>query len=440
MRVLFTVALLAALPGALYQGTALAVPQGGTRMDAALAAEAAAAKAVGFFQRALARLKSYPDTTRPPGFVLGLREQPSAEIPPYDHEPKPTPQPMRVQFQPAVPGYHFQFPRDYFDHPKFQTEWWYYSGNLSARDGKKFGFELAFFRFGASHPMAGQPPWQIRNMYMAHLALSDLRGRRFLYHERLNRGGPGLAGASQAEQRVWNGNWQVEWRGDTEQLQAVSQDFSLHLTLVPLKPPVLNGHDGFSQKAPGRGNASYYFSLTRLATNGVVTIEGRQYTLSGTSWLDHEFYTSPETSPVTGWDWICLQLDDDTELMLYRVRLKNGEVSPDSSGTYTDSRGQAHHIDLREFSFEPGKEVWRSPTSGARYPSQWSIAVHSLRLRLNVTTPLKNQELASRNPFSPTYWEGAVRTEGEEAGKTLHGIGYLEMTGYAKPLSNAGGK
>lgn len=339
-------------------------------------------------------------------------------------------------FQFATPGYHFHFPRDYFNHPSYEVEWWYYSGNLTTHQGRCFGFELALFRLGVTPPANRKSPWQVDDLYVAHVALSDLDGRRFLYRERVNRGGPGIAGISEAEQRVWNGNWQVRWRGENQQLAAVTRSFSLQLLLRPAKALVLNGHHGFSQKAPGAGNASNYFSFTRLETTGNVILGDERYEVTGSSWMDHEFSTTPKASPVAGWDWFGIQLDNDTEIMLYRVRLKSGIFNPYSSGTWTDPKGNGHYLDVHDFLLTPG-QTWTSPRTRARYPIQWQIAIPSLRLQLKATTPLDDQELVGDNSASPTYWEGAIRLSGEEAGRPVKGVGYLEMTGYAKPLNSA---
>lgn len=376
--------------------------------------------------------------------------------------------PARFRF--ASPGYRFRFPRDFFNHPEYQTEWWYYSGNLAARNGHEFGFELAFFRFGVArheipnassagalnsdsgklntasgiqpsvrsqapqHRIRTPPPgiWQVNDIYMAHLALSDLTSRKFRYHERVNRAGPGLAGVNERKERIWNGNWSVQFHGSTRQLQAVAPDFSLRLFLNPEKPLVLNGYHGFSQKAPGAGNASEYFSLTRLRANGTVGLGSRSYPVTGTSWMDHEFSTSPPDSQLLGWDWLAIQLNNNTEIMLYRVRLKGGAISPDSSGTYIDANGTGHHLGIRDFALKP-VQTWTSSHSHARYPIEWRLAVPALRLQLRATTPLKDQELVSDTPFSPTYWEGAIRLRGVEARRPVAGVGYLEMTGYAMP-------
>lgn len=342
--------------------------------------------------------------------------------------------PALAQYRVAVPGYHFEFPRDYFNHPQFQTEWWYYTGNLRTPSGRSFGFELTFFRLGTSSHQRPDSLWNVQNIYMAHLTLSDLQDHRFLYHERLNRTGPGFADIDFGH--VWNGNWSVEWQGNDQQLRAIASDFELHLHMHPLKPPVINGKNGVSQKAPGRGNASYYISLPLLATSGSVTLEGHSYPVSGTAWMDHEFFTEPSFGSIAGWDWLCLQLDNNTEFMFYRLRLKEGGISPYSSGTYVASDGRSRFMDAHDFNLTPGV-TWRSPHTHARYPVAWRIEVPSLNLRLEVRTPLNNQELVSKSAFSPTYWEGAIRVKGTESGKTVEGVGYLEMTGYAAPLKTA---
>src|SRR5437660_6967978 len=184
----------------------------------------------------------------------------------------------------AVPGYRYEFPRDHFNHPEFQTEWWYYTGNLHTTEGRRFGFELTFFRQGVDRESPPVNVWDVREVWMAHLALSDIDGGRFLHTERFNRSGAGIAGADQAQARVWNGNWQVRWQPPSQQLQAVAEGFSFELSLRSEKPPVIHGANGVSQKAEGLGRASHYISLTRLATTGVMAIEGKQFTVEGQSW------------------------------------------------------------------------------------------------------------------------------------------------------------
>jgi predicted secreted hydrolase len=324
-----------------------------------------------------------------------------------------------VSWRLALPGYRYEFPRDNFNHPDFQTEWWYYTGNVHAADGRRFGFELTFFRQGVDR-REHQPPdvWDIRDIWLAHFAFSDLDGDHFFYTERLNRSGPGIAGASLAESRVWNGNWQVEWHGDRQRLRGVAPRFAIDLSLISKKPPVIHGVDGISRKAPAPGHASHYISLTRLVTSGTVSVEGRSFSVDGLSWMDHEFFTHQLEPEQAGWDWLSLQFDDGSELMLFRLRRKDGSPDPYSSGTYIDRQGHTTHLVRADFSLTPGK-LWK------RYPIEWVIHVPSLGIQVNVKTRLPQQELLSKTPGMPSYWEGAIEIAG-----TRTGVGYLEMTGY----------
>ncbi len=345
-------------------------------------------------------------------------------------------------WQIALPGYQYEFPRDYFNHPDYRTEWWYYTGNLKTADGHRYGFELTFFRQGIDlTPQAAQsqdPIWRPDQIYLAHLALSDLGAGHFFHTSRLNRAGPGLAGVSLGQRREWNGNWQVLWTdlsSGRQQLQAICDQFKLTLALTPAKPPVVNGKDGVSRKGPEPAQTSHYFSFTRIEAHGDIYKDGKRAALSGLAWMDHEFFTGPSRTDLAGWDWFAIQLENDEELMLYRLRLKSGGISPYSSGTFVDSSGTAHFLDASEFSLSPS-EKWRSSASGASYPANWTISVPSLDLRLSEWTDLKNQELFDENGLTPTYWEGAVSYAGAMQGKPLTGVGYLEMTGYAKDFAS----
>jgi predicted secreted hydrolase len=329
----------------------------------------------------------------------------------------------------ALPGYHYTFPRDHFEHPDFRTEWWYYTGNLRSADGKRFGFELVFFRQGQRRePVENRSAWRIDDVYLAHLALTDIDGKRFFAHERLNRAGPGVAGASFEKRRVWNGNWSVQWTQDQQTLEATAEEFRFHLQLDPIKPAVIHGAGGVSQKADGPGKASHYVSFPRLSVLGEVHLEGARHRVSGTAWMDHEWFTHQLEASQVGWDWFSIQLDDGRELMLFQLRTKTGSIDPYSSGTYLDTRGSARHLSASEFSLEPAR-YWVSPKTKARYPVSWRIRVPSLGLDLTCDALLDAQELVARDATAPSYWEGAVRYSG-----SARGVGYLEMTGYDKPV------
>ena len=340
----------------------------------------------------------------------------------------------------ALPGYRFEFPRDHFNHPDFQTEWWYYTGNLLASDGHRFGFELTFFRQGASRAPQSGSPWNLDELYLAHLALSDISGRRFYHLSRLNRTGPGFAGADESSGRVWNGNWQAQWLlpppkpfFTSQRLTAVSPDFSIGLDVRSAKPPVIHGRDGVSQKADGPGHASHYISFTRLDTAGSIDLHGKRYAVAGTSWMDHEFFTHQLQDSQTGWDWFSLQLDGGSELMLFRIRHKDGGADPHSAGTYIDPQGRALPLSHGDFALIPGR-VWVSAETKAPYPVAWTIHILPLHLELEATTPLDSQELAASDSAAPSYWEGAIDLRGSRDGKPARGVGYLEMTGYGRAV------
>ncbi len=329
----------------------------------------------------------------------------------------------------AQPGYTFQFPRDYFNHEDYQTEWWYYTGNVRAADGHRFGFELTFFRQGVSRAES-LDPWFVRDLWMAHIALSDIGGQRFYSEERLNRSGPGIAGVDAQTGLVWNGNWQTHISGQSEELHGVADKFRLTLNLKPVKAPVIQGQNGASQKAEGAGHASQYFSVTRLLTTGSIDLAGKTYQVDGTSWIDHEFFTGSMAKDETGWDWLSMQLDGGAELMLYRLRHKDGSIDPYSSGSYVDASGKSQFLSASDFAMTPAADNWTSPASKATYPVRWRISIPRLKMDLDVTTPLRNQELTGK--FGTTYWEGAIDVDGSRDQSPLRGVGYLEMVGYAQ--------
>lgn len=330
----------------------------------------------------------------------------------------------------ALPGYQFQFPRDSFNHEDYQTEWWYYTGNLRARDGHRFGFELTFFRQGVSRA-ANQDPWFVHDLWMAHLALSDIDAQRFHHQERLNRSGPGIAGVDAKTGLVWNGNWQTHIDEHEEDLRGIGEDFGLSLKLVPTKPPVVQGQNGVSQKAAGAGHASHYYSLPRLLATGSIRADGKDYQVEGSAWMDHEFFTGSMAKSESGWDWLSVQFEDGSELMLYRMRHRDGSIDSFSSGSFVDAHGKSRFLSSHDFVMTPEVEKWVSTETKAAYPIRWRISIPMLEIGFEITTPLKAQEMTGT--FGPSYWEGAIDATGTRAGTSLRGVGYLEMTGYAKP-------
>jgi len=323
-----------------------------------------------------------------------------------------------------------EFPVDHGPHLDYQTEWWYYTGNLVADEGQRFGYQLTFFRRALAPPALRterESAWGADQVYMAHLALTDVAGQSYRAFERLVRGAAGLAGAQAVPYHVWLEDWQVEELGPgVTRMQAAQDGLALNLLLTDRKGPILQGDRGYSLKGPQPGNASYYYSLTRLETSGTVHVGEASYPVSGLSWMDHEWSTSALAADQVGWDWFSIQMEDGSELMVFQLRQEGGSVDPFSSGTFIAADGSTRHLDRGAFEIRV-EDTWRSPHTGATYPARWTVAVPGVDLALEIEPLVADQELA----VSYAYWEGAVRVEGQRAGRAVHGHGYVELTGYA---------
>ncbi len=351
--------------------------------------------------------------------------------------------PVRArEFCQATGGYKFQFPRDHFSHPCYRTEWWYFTGNLTAADGRRFGFELTFFREAVDNPYVNPSRWRVEDLYLAHFAMSDLQGKKFFYTERLNRAGIGLAGADPSRRRIWNGDWFAELNGagprESWRIEASDGGHEIHLVMQSRKPPVLEGDNGLSQKSAGAGNASYYYSLTRLETSGRLAVDGTPYQVTGLTWMDHEFFSHSMAPNQIGWDWVSLQMDDGTEWMLYQFRRADGSPhskhDPFSSATFVARDGRVTHLPANDFELQP-LTTWQSPHSSARYPLAWRIVVPKLGMDAEISAAMPDQELVSGESGGLTYWEGSITARGLRNQIPVQGRGYLEMTGYAGPIS-----
>jgi predicted secreted hydrolase len=329
----------------------------------------------------------------------------------------------------ATAGYRFEFPRDHASHPDYKLEWWYYTGNLKAADGRRFGYQVTFFRVGIDHTPTNPSKWALRDLFMTHLAVSDARGNRYRFAEKLARGGPGLAGASTDRYHVWNDDWVARLEGQQHVVRAISPKTGVELVLDEGKPPAINGINGVSQKGAREGNASHYYSLTRMPTRGTLAIDGERFEVSGESWMDHEFGTSFLEPEQRGWDWLSIQMSDGRELMLYQLRRSDGSVDPRSSGTIVDRAGKATHLSKNQFTLTEGRSQFKSK-NGAVYPTEWLVAVPSQQIELKVTTPVNDQELSLLPSTGIAYWEGMIDVAGTSGGSTVTGHGYLEMTGY----------
>lgn len=374
----------------------------------------------------------------------------------------------------------FAFPADHGPHPDYRTEWWYVTSNLEGPEGRRFGFQFTLFRSALAPPspagggeeVAGAPsPWRTRQMYLGHFTLTDVAGGAFVEFERFTRGAAGLAGAwaeggggspdpagrgsGGAALRVWLDDWQLRGpvtvdpggagpgpgasapTGDDPawplRLTAADAGVALDVTLQPLKPVVLQGDRGLSRKGPEPGNASYYYSYTRLAAEGTVTLDGTAIPVSGLAWMDREWSTSALAEGQEGWDWFSLQLSDGSELMVYQIRRVDGAASPESEGVWVAPDGRTTRLAAGEYTLA-ATDRWASPVDGAEYPSGWRIEVPRLELDLTVEPVLRDQELN----VTFRYWEGAVDVDGRRSGAPVTGRGYVELTGYAGEAATRG--
>jgi len=330
----------------------------------------------------------------------------------------------------------WSFPRDFGAHPEYRTEWWYFTGNLKDSEGKRYGYQLTFFRQGVRTQLPPSPnAWDIRDVYLAHFALTDVSNRKFRAGDRLSRAGPGLAGASLEGMKIWLLSWSAGMEGSVIRLEAQDSEMELRLRLAPRKPAVVHGVNGFSRKGPSPGQASYYVSLTDLETRGSVRLPGSKAAVEvlGVSWFDQEFGSNQLTPDQKGWDWFSLHLSDGRDLMIYLLRLKDGSVEPASSGTLVAADGSARHLKLSDFSLSV-LDRWKSLRSQGEYPSRWRVRVPSAGIDLTVAPLLADQELQTEGSTGITYWEGAVAGEGQSGAGRVTCEGYAELTGYAGSL------
>ena len=334
-------------------------------------------------------------------------------------------------FSRATEPNNIEFPRDLGSHPDFQTEWWYYTGNLKAEDGRQFGYQFTIFRQALapeSELAESESEWRTSQVWFVHFALSDIENEDFYFFEKFSRGAAGLAGAQAEPYEVWVEDWQVAEQPDGRvRMQAENDVIGLDLMLAQTRPPVLHGQGGLSQKGPTYGNASYYYSLIDQESVGTVTINGESFAVEGHSWKDHEYSTSVLEAGAVGWDWVSLQFDneEDNALMMFQIRRDDGSIQPESSASWIYADGSNEYFQADDFSIEV-TDTWTSETTGIVYPSEWKITVPEIDLEMTGRPLMNNQELV----MSTVYWEGVVRFEGTLGEASVSAEGYFEMTGY----------
>lgn len=331
-------------------------------------------------------------------------------------------------FARAIEPRHFSFPEDHAAHPEFRNEWWYVTGNLQTDSGRRFGYQVTLFRIALSpNPPSNPSLWATNQVWMAHIALTDVEGNKHLHDQRFARGAAGLAGQSMQPFKVWLEDWQILGQVAGEfpwTVGVATADFGLQLTLQPEKPAVLQGQQGLSQKSSETGNASYYYSFTRLATTGSIHYQNQDFQITGSSWLDREWSTSALGKDQAGWDWFSLQFSEGQELMFYQLRKTSGEADPaPSQGKWIAADGSTQDLSLKDLQLKPIK-YWQAP-KGTKYPIAWELNYPAVHGRWRVEAVVADQLMET----SILYWEGAVRVI-ELASDKIVGQGYLELSGY----------
>lgn len=344
------------------------------------------------------------------------------------------PGPHDDQFARAIAPREFRFPEDHGPHPEFRNEWWYWTGNLTGTGGRAFGYEVTIFRtaLAPDRDTLRSSAWAPRDVYMAHFTVTDVATERFYAFERTSRGALDLAGAASSPFRAWVLDWSVTGAGDAGaappfHLRAKDGAVSLDLTLEQGKPIVLQGDRGLSRKGGEPGNASYYYSLTRMPTSGTVVIAGERFDVRGASWMDREWSTRALSADQIGWNWFALRLDDGREVMFFHLRRRDGSGDPWSSGTLVEPDGTPIALKFEDVTVEP-RGSFTSPRSHVVYPASFRLAIPRFSLDLTIIPVTADQEL----DLTFRYWEGAIRIEGTAHGKKIGGQGYLELTGYGE--------
>lgn len=327
-----------------------------------------------------------------------------------------------------------ELPRDLSAHRNSQTEWWYYTGHAETAAGNRFGFELVFFKRRTDLDKFSLVPLRVfgNPIYFAHFAITDYQHKNFRYSHRKSSNGlfDYPASASETHFHLRLGDWSLRESDGNHILRAsIGKDITFEATLKPTKKPILNGKskDGISFK--DKGEASRYFSYTRMEMDGDIIWNGETEHFTGAAWMDREFGTWTPTENQKGWDWFSIQLDDETELMCYQLRNATNGISDYSSGVFIEKNGEYTPLEHKDFSIEP-TGFWKSPRTKATYPSDWKIKVPKFDLDLTVTPIIQDQELDTRGTTMIVYWEGACEVQGKSGEKDVKGNAYVELVGY----------
>ena len=328
----------------------------------------------------------------------------------------------------ALPPKQLQFPRDFGSHPDLRTEWWYITGHATSDKGRVFGFQVTFFRSRVEATQAMRSHFAAKQLVFAHTALTDLEGRTLLHDQRMARTAGGQAFASETDTDLRLRNWSLVRRSGQYHALIAAEGFTLDLQFTPTQPVLLQGDKGLSRKGPEPAQASYYYSVPHLATQGRIVLQSRSLAVKGTAWLDHEASDALMHPEAVGWDWIGMNLDDGAALTAFHLRRTDGSTLW-AGGSLRTAAGVLRVFQANEVRFE-AQSHWLSPHTQARYPTRWRV--HTPAGSFTVQALLDDQELDSRSSTGAVYWEGLSDLLGAQGQRV--GRGYLEMTGYAAPL------
>ena len=342
------------------------------------------------------------------------------------------------------------FPRDFGSHPALRTEWWYITGHAAAGSGaarREFGFQITFFRARVDATQQMDSRFAARQLLFAHAAVTDVQGRRFRHDQRIARAGFEVASASEQDTALRLRDWSLVREGGMYRAHVKGAQFTLDFNFFETQELLLQGVGGVSRKGPDATQASFYYSQPQLAFDGAIELEGQRFAVSGeaarsaspnftpargAAWLDHEWSDGLLHPLATGWDWTGMNLFDGSALTAFQMRDKSGNALWDG-GSFRHpgmARGAPPYVFSRgEVGFQPLRS-WKSPLTQTSYPVEWMLrtpADHYI-----VKALLDAQELDSRNSTGAIYWEGL--SDLFDSNRRHVGRGYLELTGYAKPL------
>ena len=346
----------------------------------------------------------------------------------------PTPTPRPTQLPTVSPDRVLRFPRDHGAHPEARTEWWYITGQLQPEGGQALlGFQITFFRTRVDVAQGNPSQFAARQLVMAHVALSDVSRAQLLHDQRLARTGFGLADAALEDTQVHLRDWALTRRAEGErsryEARLSTRQFGLDLRLTSTQAVMLQGQAGHSRKGPLPGDASHYYSQPHLQVNGRLTRGDQIQPVRGRAWLDHEWSDAYLPAQAVGWDWMGMNLDDGRALMAFRMRRADGSTLW-AGGTLRSPTGRTQTFAPHEVHFTPGRR-WASPATNARYPVEWTVQTPVGRFEVRAL--FDAQELDGKASTGAVYWEGLCSLW--DAQQRRIGSGYLEMTGYVKPLT-----